>query len=103
MKKYLMTGIAALAMGGLFTSCGPDMDSYGGNIEDYVKQSYEQKFIERFGEPAPNQTWGFGSSTVAGARGTTRAISVNGDSYDKFPSTSDIAGNFPTAIPENAC
>jgi len=102
MKKYLMTGIAALAMGGTFTSCGPDMDSYGGNIEDYVKQSYEQKFIERFGEPAPTQTWGFGSSTVAGARGTTRAISVNGDSYDKFPSTSDIAGNFPTAIPENA-
>ena len=102
MKKYLMTGIAALAMGGTFTSCGPDMDSYGGNIEDYVKQSYEQKFIERFGEPAPTQTWGFGSSTVAGARGTTRSISVNGDSYDKFPSTSDIAGNFPTAIPENA-
>ena len=72
MKKYLMTGIAALAMGGTFTSCGPDMDSYGGNIEDYVKQSYEQKFIERFGEPDPNQTWGFGSTTVVGTRGMTR-------------------------------
>ena len=74
MKKYLMTGI----------------------------QKYEQSFVQAFGEPAPTQTWGFGSSTVAGTRGTTRAISVNGDSYDKFPSTSDIAGNFPTAIPENA-
>ena len=72
MKKYLMTAIAALAMGGTFTSCGPSMDSYGGNIEDYVKQSYEQKFIERFGEPAPNQTWGFGSTTVVGTRGMTR-------------------------------
>lgn len=79
MKKYLMTGIAALAMGGTFTSCGPDMDSYGGNIEDYVKQSYEQKFIERFGEPAPTQTWGFGSSTVAGTRGMTRSVGTYAD------------------------
>jgi len=84
MKKYLMTGIAALAMGGTFTSCGPDMDSYGGNIEDYVKQSYEQKFIERFGEPAPTQTWGFGSSTVATTRGMTR--SNPGETY---PQTSE--------------
>ena len=80
MKKYLMTGIAALAMGGLFTSCGPSMDTYGGNPADYVKQTYEQKFIQAFGEPAPTQTWGFGSSTVVGARGTTRAV----DDYDGY-------------------
>lgn len=102
MKKYLMTGIAALAMGGIFTSCGPDMSVYNVSQSEQVLQKYEQSFVQAFGEPAPTQTWGFGSSTVAGARGTTRSISVNGDSYDKFPSTSDIAGNFPTAIPENA-
>ena len=97
MKKYLMTGIAALAMGGTFTSCGPDMDSYGGNIEDYVKQSYEQKFVERFGEPAPNQTWGFGSSTatVATTRGMTRAIQP---SYE-FPGDAD-ASKFLAEVPE---
>ena len=102
MKKYLMTGIAALGMGSLFTSCGPDMSVYNVSQSEQVLQKYEQSFVQAFGEPAPTQTWGFGSSTVAGTRGTTRAISVNGDSYDKFPSTSDIAGNFPTAIPENA-
>ena len=102
MKKYLMTGIAALAMGGIFTSCGPDMSVYNVSQSEQILQKYEQSFVQAFGEPAPTQTWGFGSSTVVGARGTTRTITVNGDSYDKFPSTSDIAGNFPTAIPENA-
>ena len=83
MKKYLMTGIAALAMGGLFTSCGPDMSSYGGNISEQVVQKYEDKFVEAFGEPAPTQTWGFGSSTVAGTRGMTRAV----DDYDGYKGT----------------
>ena len=30
MKKYLMTGIAALALGGIITSCSHDMDQYKG-------------------------------------------------------------------------
>ena len=68
-----MTGIAALAMGGIFTSCGPDMSLYNGNLSEQVVQKYEQSFVEAFGEPAPNQTWGFGSSTVAGTRGMTRS------------------------------
>ena len=93
MKKYLMTGIAALAMGGLFTSCGPGMDTYGGNPADYVKQSYEQKFIQAFGEPAPNQTWGFGSetATVAATRGMTR--SNPGDTYPQTNEGINANGN----------
>jgi len=96
MKKYLMTGIAALAMGGLFTSCGPNMDTYGGNPADYVKQSYEQKFIQAFGEPAWDQTWGFGSSTatVATTRGMTRTIQP---SYN-FPADAD-ASKFLSEVP----
>ena len=84
MKKYLMTGIATLAMGGMFTSCTQDMSIYSGELADYAKQTYEQKFIERFGEPDPNQTWGFGSSTVATTRGMTR--SNPGETY---PQTSE--------------
>ena len=102
MKKYLMTGIAALAMGGLFTSCGPSMDSYGGNIEDYVKQSYEQKFIERFGEPAPNQTWGFGSSTVAGARGMTRTLPEKPSFRDTNPVKKPTMPNYSNTVPSDA-
>lgn len=93
MKKYLMTGIAALAMGGLFTSCGPSMDTYGGSQADYVKQSYEQKFIQAFGEPAPTQTWGFGSSTatVAATRGFTRTIDSSWGNWENAPAASDYA------------
>lgn len=81
MKKYLMTGIAALAIGGTFTSCGPDMSSYSGNPTEQVVQNYENKFVQAFGEPAPNQTWGFGSSTatVAATRGMTRSVGTYAD------------------------
>ena len=102
MKKYLMTGIAALAIGGMFTSCSHDMSLYNGNQSEQVVNNYEQAFINTYGEPASNQTWGFGETTVAGTRGMTRTISVNGDAYDKFPSASDVAEYFPTAIPEGA-
>ena len=97
MKKYLMTGIAALAMGGMFTSCTQDMSIYSGSQADYVKQSYEQKFIQAFGEPAPNQTWGFGSetATVAATRGMTRTIQP---SYS-FPADAD-ASKFLSEVPE---
>ena len=80
MKKYLMTGIAALAMGGLFTSCGPDMSVYNGDGTKAVVDKYEQAFVSAYGEPAANQTWGFGSSTVVGTRGMTRAS----DDYDGY-------------------
>ncbi len=102
MKKYLMTGIAAMTFGGLFTSCSHDMSVYQGDVAQQVKDNYEQAFIQTFGQPAPTQDWGFGSSSVAGVRGGTRTITVNGDAYDKFPSADDVAANFPTAIPEGA-
>ena len=103
MKKYLMTGIAALAMGGTFTSCGPDMDSYGGNIEDYVKQSYEQKFIERFGEPDTTQTWGFGSTTVVGTRGMTRGEMPATPSFrDTNPIAKPTMPSYSNTVPDGA-
>ena len=102
MKKYLMTGIAALTLGGLFTSCSHDMSVYQGDVAQQVKDNYEQAFIQTFGQPAPTQDWGFGSSSVAGVRGGTRTITVNGDAYDKFPSADDVAAAFPTAIPTDA-
>ena len=73
MKKYLMTGIAALAMGGMFTSCSHDMSLYSGSQSEQVLQKYEDTFVETFGEPAPTQTWGFGSTSAAGTRGLTRS------------------------------
>ena len=93
MKKYLMTGIAALAMSGLFISCGPDMSLYNGNQSEQVLQKYEQSFVQAFGEPAWDQTWGFGSSTatVATTRGMTR--SNPGDTYPQTSEGINANGN----------
>ena len=72
MKKYLMTGITALAMSGLFTSCTHDMSGYVGNTTETIKKNYENAFVETFGQPAADQDWGFGTKS-AGARGLTRS------------------------------
>jgi hypothetical protein len=53
MKKYLMMGIAILAL----ASCTKHDIEYVN--PDVVK--YEQVFTERFGTPSPTHTWGFGS------------------------------------------
>ena len=97
MKKYLMTGIAALTMSGLFTSCSHDMGLYTGNQSEQVLKSYNDAFVSAYDEPAPTQTWGFGSttSTVAGTRGMTRTIQP---SYE-FPGDAD-ASKFLADVPE---
>ena len=71
MKKYLITSAAALALCGLITSCSHDID--GLTPEESVAATYEKAFITAFGQPAPDQTWGFGTS-IATSRGMTRNI-----------------------------
>ena len=74
MKKYLMMGIAALAL----ASCSKDDITYVNPDE----AKYEMVFVNRFGTPNPNHTWGFGSST----RAFTRAqINVNGNLWESCP------------------
>ena len=71
MKKYLMTGVAAVTMCAAFTSCSHD------EISNYTKaeinqlqaqEKYDAAFINAFGKPASNQTWGFGSTNNARTR-----------------------------------
>lgn len=69
MKKYLISGMAAIVFCGAFTSCSHDLDSGGGTAANSIEETYEKAFITHFGEPAPTQTWGFGSSVAS-----TRAI-----------------------------
>jgi len=75
MKKYLMTGIAALALCAGFTSCSHDLDVPS---PEKMKEMEAQKIVNNYekafkayvgGNIAANQTWGFG--TLASAR--TRA------------------------------
>ena len=68
MKKYLMTGMAAIMFCGVFTSCSRESDFGGQTQQEKIQATYEEAFKTRFGEPAANQDWGFGSS-----RANTRA------------------------------
>lgn len=84
MKKYLLTSAAALAFCGLFTSCTHDLgyDGEAAAAQNSVVKTYEQAFITAFGQPDPNNDWGFGPS-VATSRAMTRAL---GD-YDNYKGT----------------
>ena len=69
MKKYLMMGIAALAL----ASCSKDDITYVNPDE----AKYEMVFVNRFGTPNPNHTWGFGSAS----RAFTRSENANANEW----------------------
>jgi hypothetical protein len=86
MKKYLMTGMAALAICAAFTSCSKDTDVYNsGVIENNNKQSiinnYNEAFVKTFGQPAANHNWGF----VNYAKSNTRATGEFADHVGAYP------------------
>ncbi len=80
MKKYLMTGVAAIAIFAAFTSCSKSEELYDAgqitkNEAAQIEENYNRAFIATFGQPAANQDWGFGSG--AG----TRTWNVNGNQW----------------------
>lgn len=77
MKKIFFAGIAAMMFSGLFTSCSHDLGFDSDAMERNIKNTYEQAFTSRFGTPAPNQDWGFGTSqSSARTRGIVRVPMV---------------------------
>ncbi|MBO7538586.1 MAG: hypothetical protein J6T44_04830 [Prevotella sp.] len=88
MKKYLMTGIAALAMCFGFTSCSHEIEPV--SQEDLnqleaqkIVNNYNQAFLKYVGgNIAANQTWGFGGYSAT----RTRAIDANGNMWEDCPS-----------------
>ena len=71
-----MTGIAAVAMCAAFTSCSKDLGFEQMTPEEAVQASYETAFIQAFGQPAPDQDWGFGS------RSNTRTAYTNSNMWE---------------------
>ena len=79
MKKYLMTGVAALAFAATFTSCSKS-DLYDeGRIEEEkevaVNEKYAAAFEKAFGPVGSNVTWGFSS------RAKTRGVVIDDENY----------------------
>lgn len=107
MRKYLIKGIAALALCAGFASCSKDDgDAWTQAKQDLAK--YNNAFLTYIGgQISPDQTWGF--STSISSR-LTRALSdyetyrgslyptVNGATY-MFPSDCD-ASNFMAEVPD---
>jgi len=86
MKKYLMTGIAAVAMGAAMTSCSHDFEPMSqeeiNQIEaQKIVQTYEQAFIKTFGQPAASQDWGFGATSALRTRAVVETPSVSEVGY----------------------
>ena len=80
MKKYLMTGIAALAMCFGFTSCSHDFETLTQEEIDQRKaneivENYKRAFVEQFGQPAADQDWGFGTNAL------TRSENANANEW----------------------
>ena len=104
MKKYLMTGVAALALCAGFVGCSKDDDVYDPNADaNQVVEKYNAAFIQAFGQPAANQDWGFGSASSS--RMMTRANAVvTGDPFtfeetdgyykNEVPSTANLLSDF---------
>ena len=66
-KKYLMTGLVAVALSGLFSGCSQEIETGVETTPEFnILQNYENAFVARFGQPAEDQDWGFGS--VSGTR-----------------------------------
>ena len=89
MKKYLMTGIAALTMFAGFTSC-----SHNDDIEVYTqsqidKAKYDQAFLNYIGgKIAEGQDWGFSADITAASRmtrgfGFTRGHNANANEWGR--------------------
>ena len=68
-KKYCGLGLLALLTTAYLTSSCTDND-FSGSVIDAKKQAFSDIFIEAYGQPDPQQTWGFGTSST---RAFTRA------------------------------
>ena len=100
MKKYLMGGIAAIAICAAFTSCSKSNDIYDAGAVEQQKQeainknietakaNYAAAFEKSFGKVGSNVDWGFGSKAA------TRTI------HKKDPQQGFDYENEPAAITE---
>lgn len=86
MKKYLMTGVAALALCAGFTSCSHN-DEVFTSIEEVKSAQFAASFAARYGNIDSNNDWGFDNirTTRAAVPGRTNAYT----DYHQFTTAPD--------------
>lgn len=81
-----MMGAAALVFGFAAVSCSSDDGVYNPNAQsDLIVANYKKAFVNVFGQPAANQTWGFGTATRATRAHSDGRIDVNGNEWQSYP------------------
>jgi len=85
MKKYLMTGMAALAMCAAFTSCSKDKEFELITPEKQSELNYENAFKSKYGEIDPSHSWGFDEFKYKGTG--TRGSQPNRNEWGKAGTT----------------
>lgn len=97
--KYLMKSLAVFAVGAAIVSCN-DKDVYSSEAARQAHLAeYQDKFVETFGEPNANQTWGFGSSST---RATRAAMPQTPTFRDTNPITKPTMPSYSNTVPANA-
>ena len=100
MKKYLMGGIAAVAICAAFTSCSKSNELFDQNAAEQAKQQaaiekknadFTQSFTNRYGTIDSNNDWGFGN---IGKAATRAAVANRANAYSSV-------FTFPTAPADN--
>ena len=78
MKKYLISGAMALALGCTFVSCSDNDEwmSYG----EAKMQAFDEAFTKIYGQIDPRQDWGFGTYTGV-EEGVTRGAYPNANMW----------------------
>ena len=84
MKKYLMTGIAAVAMCAAFTSCSKDTTFEQITPEQANEAKYSANFVAKYGQPAADQDWGF-NAFENNTRSITRGVYSNLNMLGNLP------------------
>ncbi|MBR2778212.1 MAG: hypothetical protein IKD75_14180 [Prevotella sp.] len=92
MKKYLMTGMAALAICAAFTSCSKETNVYNPDVIQEnsvakIQKDYAEAFVATFGQPASNQDWGFGTRSKTRAAGEPEVVKK--DMWENDPTKLD--------------
>jgi len=99
MKKYLMSGVAAIAFVAALTSC-TSHDFEPMSPGEIAQAKYEQAFIRTFGQPAADQDWGFGSSDQTRTRAMLKAMPTQPTFRDTNPITKPTMPTYSNTVPE---
>ena len=116
MRKYLMTGVAAIALAAAFTSCSKSTDLYvegakeaaeAAKKTETVQTNYNEAFESVFGKPAENQDWGLAEygTPKALSRAMTRSFTpthLSGESSWTGWASAPAASDYITEMPSDA-